>query len=166
MTLKIHLDVGPTPDAMNVHLVRELTDKYQRGGRVAVGHMAKLSLLPPDQVAALARRLADSGVAVTVLPTTDLFLMGRVEGLRLPAADVGQELRPDVFPRTQEDAVGVSSRLGRERGDVQAPQRHEGAPGAIVVGQVIGPARRGDVDLDDDEIRLVVEIETLDVLVL
>jgi len=28
-------------------------------------------------VAALARRLADTGVAVTVLPTTDLFLMGR-----------------------------------------------------------------------------------------
>jgi cytosine deaminase len=62
---------------MNVHLVRELTDKYRRGGRVTVGHMAKLSLLPPDQVAALAGRLADSGVAVTVLPTTDLFLMGR-----------------------------------------------------------------------------------------
>jgi cytosine deaminase len=75
--IDIHLDVGPTPDAMNVHLVRELTDKYQRGGRVTVGHMAKLSLLPPDQVAALARALADSGVAVTVLPTTDLFLMGR-----------------------------------------------------------------------------------------
>ena len=44
--------------------------------------MAKLSLLPPDQVAALARRLADSGVAVTVLPTTDLFLMGRDQDQR------------------------------------------------------------------------------------
>jgi cytosine deaminase len=39
--------------------------------------MAKLSLLPPDQVRALARRLADAGIAVTVLPATDLFLMGR-----------------------------------------------------------------------------------------
>jgi cytosine/creatinine deaminase len=75
--IDIHLDVGNTPDSMNIHLVRELTDKYRRGGRVVVGHMAKLSLMPPDQVAALARRLADSGVAVTVLPTTDLFLMGR-----------------------------------------------------------------------------------------
>jgi cytosine deaminase len=28
-------------------------------------------------VAALARQLADSGIAVTVLPATDLFLMGR-----------------------------------------------------------------------------------------
>src|SRR5713226_3638071 len=75
--IDIHLDVGNTPEAMNIHLVRELTEKYRRGGRVVVGHMAKLSLLPPDQVVVPARRLADSGVAVTVLPTTDLFLMGR-----------------------------------------------------------------------------------------
>jgi len=73
----IHLDVGPSAEAMNVHLVRDLTEQYRRGGRVVVGHMAKLSLLAPDQVAALARSLADTGVAVTVLPTTDLFLMGR-----------------------------------------------------------------------------------------
>jgi cytosine deaminase len=75
--IDMHLDVGPTADAMNIHLVRELTEKYRRGGRVVVGHMAKLSLLPPAEVAALARSLADTGVAVTVLPTTDLFLMGR-----------------------------------------------------------------------------------------
>jgi cytosine deaminase len=75
--IDMHLDVGPTPDAMNIHLVRELTEKYQRGGRVVVGHMAKLSLMPPDEVVALARSLADTGIAVTVLPATDLFLMGR-----------------------------------------------------------------------------------------
>jgi cytosine deaminase len=75
--IDMHLDVGPTPDAMNIHLVRELTEKYRRGGRVVVGHMAKLSLLPPDEVATLARSLADTGIAVTVLPATDLFLMGR-----------------------------------------------------------------------------------------
>jgi cytosine deaminase len=75
--IDMHLDVGPTPDAMNIHLVRELTEKYRRGGRVVVGHMAKLSLLPRQEVATLARSLADTGIAVTVLPTTDLFLMGR-----------------------------------------------------------------------------------------
>jgi cytosine deaminase len=75
--LDIHLDVGNTPDTMNIHLVRELTDQYRRGGRVTVGHMAKLSLLPPDQLAVLARQMADCGIAVTVLPATDLFLMGR-----------------------------------------------------------------------------------------
>jgi cytosine deaminase len=75
--IDIHLDVGPTADALNIHLVRELTEKYQRGGRGVVGHMAKLSLMPPGEVAALARSLADTGIAVTVLPATDLFLMGR-----------------------------------------------------------------------------------------
>ncbi len=62
---------------MYIHLVRELTDKYKRGGRVVAGHMAKLSLLPPAEMAAIAKQLANSGIAVTVLPATDLFLMGR-----------------------------------------------------------------------------------------
>ena len=75
--IDIHLDVGPTPEGMYVHQVRELTEKYRRGGRVVVGHMAKLSLLPPDEVAEIARGLANAGIAVTVLPATDLFLMGR-----------------------------------------------------------------------------------------
>src|SRR5438270_1167070 len=75
--IDIHLDVGPTADAMNIYLVRELTEQFKRGGRVVVGHMAKLSLLPPEEVAALARSLANTGIGVTVLPTTDLFLMGR-----------------------------------------------------------------------------------------
>ena len=75
--IDIHLDVGDTPEAMDIHLVCELTEQYRRGGRVAVGHMAKLSTMPPGEVAALARRLVETGVAVTVLPLTDLFVMGR-----------------------------------------------------------------------------------------
>jgi cytosine deaminase len=75
--IDIHLDVGDTPEAMDIHLVCDLTEQYRRGGRVVVGHMAKLSTMPPSEVAALARRLADTGVAVTVLPLTDLFVMGR-----------------------------------------------------------------------------------------
>jgi cytosine deaminase len=39
--------------------------------------MAKLSLLPPAEFERIARQLADAGIAVTVLPATDLFLMGR-----------------------------------------------------------------------------------------
>ncbi|MGC2413699.1 MAG: amidohydrolase family protein [Stellaceae bacterium] len=75
--LDLHLDVGDSPEGMLIHQVLELTERYKRGGRVVAGHMAKLSLLPPAEVAALARRLADAGIAVTVLPATDLYLMGR-----------------------------------------------------------------------------------------
>src|SRR5947208_9235748 len=52
--LDLHLDVGDNPAHMDVYRVLELTEQYQRGGRVVVGHMAKLSLLPPTELAALA----------------------------------------------------------------------------------------------------------------
>ncbi len=73
----IHLDVGPTIDDMDIHLVCDLTEQFGWGGRVAVGHGTKYSCLPPDQLQDLGARLADVGVAVTVLPATDLFVMGR-----------------------------------------------------------------------------------------
>ena len=94
----LHLDVGPTADSLDVHLVADLTERYGLGGRVAVGHMAKLSLLPPDAVASVARRLADVGVAVTVLPATDLYLMGRNHDHAVPrgVADANFLLRHGV----------------------------------------------------------------------
>jgi len=75
--IDIHLDVGDTPDELDIPLVCDLAEQYRRGGRVTVGHMAKLSTLPLDRLAVIARRMADAGVAVTVLPLTDLFVMGR-----------------------------------------------------------------------------------------
>jgi cytosine deaminase len=62
---------------MDIHLVCELTRKYGLGGRVAVGHGCKYSTLPPPDLRALATQIADAGVAVTVLPATDLYMMGR-----------------------------------------------------------------------------------------
>jgi cytosine deaminase len=44
---------------------------------VAIGHATKLSAMPPDALKAAAAQLAGAGVAVTVLPATDLYLMGR-----------------------------------------------------------------------------------------
>ena len=55
----------------------DLTDKMGWGGRVAIGHGSKYSCLPPDELAALGRRLANSGVALSVLPATDMFNVGR-----------------------------------------------------------------------------------------
>jgi len=75
--IDMHLDVGPTADQMFIYQVCDLTEKYKRGGRVVAGHMAKLSTMPPERLKEVARRLADVGVAVTVLPATDLYLMGR-----------------------------------------------------------------------------------------
>jgi cytosine deaminase len=73
----IHLDVGYATDDMDIFLVCELTEKYGWGGRVAVGHGTKYGSLPPAKLRDLGKRLSDTGVAVTVLPATDLFVMGR-----------------------------------------------------------------------------------------
>jgi cytosine deaminase len=42
-----------------------------------VGHGCKYSTLPPVDLVALSERIAGAGVAVTALPATDLFMMGR-----------------------------------------------------------------------------------------
>jgi cytosine deaminase len=75
--IDMHLDFGNEPRDLDVELVCDLTEAYGMGGRVAVGHMTKLAVLPPAELARVVRRLGDAGVAVTVLPATDLFLMGR-----------------------------------------------------------------------------------------
>ena len=80
----IHLDSGIVPQDMDIHLVCELTEQMGWGGRVAVGHGTKYSGLPPAELAALGRRMADAGVALTVLPATDLFLMGREHDHHIP----------------------------------------------------------------------------------
>jgi cytosine deaminase len=51
---------------------------------VAIGHATKLSAMPPADFTAAAKRLADAGVAVTVLPATDLFLTGRDSDHNVP----------------------------------------------------------------------------------
>lgn len=75
--IDFHLDFDLDPSWMHLDEVCRQTTAHRYGGRVAIGHVTKLSALPPAQLDAAARRLADAGVAVTVLPATDLFLMGR-----------------------------------------------------------------------------------------
>jgi len=73
----MHLDFGNTPEGMTIEHVCNRTEEYGWGGRVTVGHMTQLSTLEVPELERITRRLADVGVAVTVLPSTDLYLMGR-----------------------------------------------------------------------------------------
>jgi cytosine deaminase len=75
--IDMHLDFGPDPDDLDLLFVCELTEEHRYGGRVAIGHVTKLSAARPELFERAARRLADVGVALTVLPSTDLYLMGR-----------------------------------------------------------------------------------------
>lgn len=77
LDVDFHLDFDLDPSWTNIEEVCRQTDAHGWGGRVAAGHMTKLSAMPLPEQQAWARRLADAGVAITVIPSTDLFLMGR-----------------------------------------------------------------------------------------
>lgn len=75
--IDMHVDSGPNAEHLDTLLVCDLAEKYKWGGRVAVGHVGKLSTMPFKDLDWVARRMADTGVAATVLTATDLYLGGR-----------------------------------------------------------------------------------------
>jgi cytosine/creatinine deaminase len=89
--IDMHLDLAETTDGMQVEYVCRKTEEYGWGGRVAVGHATQMSLLPPERFGAIAAKLASAGVAVTILPSTDLHLMGRSHDHAVPRGVVTAE---------------------------------------------------------------------------
>ena len=77
LDIDFHLDFDLDPAWMHLDEVCRKTDSLKWGGRVAIGHATKLSAVDGEKLDVISRRLAEAGVAVTVLPSTDLFLMGR-----------------------------------------------------------------------------------------
>jgi cytosine deaminase len=76
LDIDFHLDFDLDPSWMHLDEVCRQTARRRWGGRVAIGHVTKLSAIELGRLDQIGRRLADAGVAVTVLPATDLFLMG------------------------------------------------------------------------------------------
>jgi cytosine deaminase len=72
-----HADFFDEPQHQHARYIAAETVRRGWQGRVALGHMSEMAALPPDEQDALARELARAGVAVIVLPATDLYLMGR-----------------------------------------------------------------------------------------
>ena len=89
--IDMHLDLAETTDGMQIEYVCRKSQEFGWGGRVAVGHVTQMSLLPPDRFKAIAAQLANAGVAVTVLPSTDLHLMGRRHDHAVPRGVVSLE---------------------------------------------------------------------------
>ncbi len=75
--IDMHLDADENPQDMLFDYVCELTEKFGYGGRVTLAHLIKATAVPEDRFNEIARRLAGAGVAVTVLPITDLYISGR-----------------------------------------------------------------------------------------
>ncbi len=89
--IDMHLDLAETTQGMQIEYVCRKTEEFRRGGRVAVGHVTQMSLLPPERFDQIATRLASAGVAVTILPSTDLHLMGRSHDHAVPRGVVPAE---------------------------------------------------------------------------
>jgi cytosine deaminase len=77
VAIDFHADFDLDPEkSILPEIARQSRERgYQR--RVSVGHVTKLAAMMPEAVDRIGADLAESGVAVTVLPATDLFLMGR-----------------------------------------------------------------------------------------
>jgi len=82
--IDLHLDFDLDPSWMHLDEVCRQTVAHRWGGRVAIGHVSKLSAVDEPRLMSIGRRLADAGVALTVLPATDLYLMGRSHTYNVP----------------------------------------------------------------------------------
>ena len=89
--IDMHLDLADHTDGMQVDYVCRKTEEYGWGGRVAVGHATQLSLVDRPRYDMIARTLASAGVSVTILPATDLYLMGRSHDHAVPRGVVKAE---------------------------------------------------------------------------
>ncbi len=77
VAVDFHLDFDLRPDHSDLPAVIEQTERRGWGGRVSIGHVTNLSAMSRESVETIGANLARAGIALTVLPATDLFLNGR-----------------------------------------------------------------------------------------
>ncbi len=102
----IHADFADTSDprfSLAAHIA-DRTRAHGMAGRVTVGHMTSLASLPGERRKEALADLADAGVAVVVLPATDMNLGGRGDD-----ADVRRGIAPVRELREAGVRTGFSS---------------------------------------------------------
>ncbi len=86
LRLDFHVDEGLEPEAQGFDEIVRLTGVHGMAGRVLCGHACALSVRPADAVARVLDDAAEAGIALCVLPTTNLWLQdgspGRTPRLR------------------------------------------------------------------------------------
>ena len=73
----LHTDETLDPSHTSLSVMAEEAERHGLGGRVAASHCVSLSMQPVDHQLAVAARLAETGVSVMALPSTNLWLQGR-----------------------------------------------------------------------------------------
>lgn len=82
--LDFHLDFDLDTSWRHLDEVARQTLVHGMQGRVAIGHVTKLSMLKPAALADTIALLRDTGIALTALPATDLFISGRAHTQAIP----------------------------------------------------------------------------------
>ena len=106
LRLDFHVDEGLEPEANAFDDIVRLTAEFGMAGRVLCGHACSLSIRPDQDVARVMDAAGRAGVALTVMPTTNLHLQDMAPGRtpRLRGLAPMQELR----------AAGVQVLLGTD----------------------------------------------------
>jgi len=106
LSLDFHVDEGLDPQVRGFDIIVALTAQHRMAGRVLCGHACSLATRPKAEVARVLDAAAAAGIALTVLPTTNLHLQDMTPGRspRLRGLAPMQELR----------AAGVSVLLGAD----------------------------------------------------
>ncbi|MFP4043712.1 MAG: amidohydrolase family protein [Rhodosalinus sp.] len=81
LSLDFHVDEGLEPEAQGIDAIVAETARRGFGGRVLCGHGCALSVRPEDDVRAVLDRAGAAGLALTVLPTTNMWLQDNRPGL-------------------------------------------------------------------------------------
>jgi cytosine deaminase len=77
VNVDFHLDFDLDPSQSGIPKIAEETRRRNYQGRVSIGHVNKLSAMLPAQRIQLAQLLQEADIALTVLPATDLLMMGQ-----------------------------------------------------------------------------------------
>lgn len=74
--IDLHLDFSDEPRRSLLPLVAERVRAHGLQGQVTIGHVTTLAAMPLDAQAAALDLLAQAGIALVILPATDLYLAG------------------------------------------------------------------------------------------
>ncbi len=80
LALDFHVDEGLDPRLDGVELIADIAIETGFEGSILCGHACTLATLPEQDVGRIADKLAQAGISVAALPTTNLYLQGRVPG--------------------------------------------------------------------------------------
>lgn len=104
LSLDFHVDEGLDVEADGFSEIVAATLRYGMAGKVVCGHACSLSLRDEETLARTLAAAAEAGVALTALPTTNLYLQDRVGG-RSPR-------RRGIAPIKEARAAGMTVMLG------------------------------------------------------